>query len=51
MLLAVMERGAERFFADLPDSDRRVGRPAKHLRTVVSTPSRRSSATRTSCAC
>ena len=25
ILLAVMERGAERFFADLPDPDRRVG--------------------------
>jgi len=37
ILLAVMERGAERFFADLPDLDRRVGRPAEHLSAVVST--------------
>ena len=36
ILLAVMERGAERFFADLPDWDRRLGRPAQHLATVVS---------------
>ena len=35
ILLAVMERGAERFFADLPDPDRRLGRPAEHLSTVV----------------
>ena len=27
ILLAVMERGADRFFADLPDLDRRPGRP------------------------
>ena len=32
-----MERGAERFFADLPDPDRRVGRAVEHLRQVVST--------------
>ncbi len=37
ILLAVMERGAERFFADLPDPDRRTGRAAEHLRRVVST--------------
>ena len=37
ILLAVMERGAERFFADLPDPDRRIGRAAEHLSTVVST--------------
>ena len=36
ILLAVMERGAERFFADLPDWNRRIGRPAEHLRTVLS---------------
>ena len=30
ILLAVMERGAERFFADLPDPTRRPGRPAQH---------------------
>jgi AcrR family transcriptional regulator len=34
ILLAVMERGAERFFADLPDPDRRLGRPVEHLRRV-----------------
>ncbi len=32
ILLAVMERGAERFFADLPDLDRRIGRGTEHLR-------------------
>jgi AcrR family transcriptional regulator len=37
ILLAVMERGAERFFADLPDWNRRIGRPAEHLTTVLST--------------
>ena len=37
ILLAVMERGAERFFAELPEPDRRVGRPAEHLAGVVST--------------
>jgi AcrR family transcriptional regulator len=36
MLLAVMERGAERFFADLPSSGRRSGRPTEHLATVIS---------------
>ena len=36
ILLAVMERGADRFFADLPDWDRRLGRPAQHLSAVVS---------------
>jgi AcrR family transcriptional regulator len=35
ILLAVMERGAERFFADLPDPDRRIGRSAEHLTRVV----------------
>jgi AcrR family transcriptional regulator len=35
ILLAVMERGAERFFADLPDPDRRIGRSAEHLSRVV----------------
>ena len=35
ILLAVMERGAERFFADLPDPDRRLGRPVEHLNAVV----------------
>ena len=37
ILLAVMERGAERFFADLPDPDRRMGSAAEHLRRVVAT--------------
>jgi AcrR family transcriptional regulator len=37
ILLAVMERGAERFFADLPEWNRRIGRPADHLATVLST--------------
>jgi AcrR family transcriptional regulator len=36
ILLAVMERGADRFFADLPSLDRRAGRPAEHLATVMS---------------
>ncbi len=36
IVLAVMERGAERFFADLPDPDRRVGRAREHLSRVVS---------------
>ena len=36
ILLAVMERGAERFFADLPNLNRRPGRPAQHLAMVVS---------------
>ena len=35
ILLAVMERGAERFFADLPEPDERIGRPAEHLALVV----------------
>ncbi len=37
VLLAVMERGAERFFADLPEADSRVGRAGDHLRRVVVT--------------
>jgi AcrR family transcriptional regulator len=37
ILLAVMERGAARFFADLPDWDRRRGRPGEHLATVLFT--------------
>jgi AcrR family transcriptional regulator len=40
ILLAVMERGAERFFADLPGWNRRLGRPAEHLATVLSTAAR-----------
>src|SRR6188472_3574255 len=35
ILLAVMERGAERFFADLPDPDQRAGRSEEHLRAVL----------------
>jgi AcrR family transcriptional regulator len=35
ILLAVMERGADRFFTDLPRWDRRVGRPAEHLAAVL----------------
>lgn len=37
ILLAVMERGAVRFFADLPDSEPPIGGPTKHLATVIST--------------
>jgi AcrR family transcriptional regulator len=37
ILLAVMERGAERFFADLPDPEQRVGRASAYLKAVVST--------------
>jgi AcrR family transcriptional regulator len=35
VLLAVMERGAERFFEALPRLDRRVGSAAGHLRALV----------------
>jgi AcrR family transcriptional regulator len=35
VLLAVMERGAERFFEALPDLDRRVGSRRDHLRRLV----------------
>jgi AcrR family transcriptional regulator len=37
VLLAVMERGAERFFAALPDFDRRVGSQTEHLHALVET--------------
>jgi AcrR family transcriptional regulator len=37
VLLAVMERGAERFFASLPLVDERVGRPVEHLDLLVRT--------------
>jgi AcrR family transcriptional regulator len=37
ILLAVMERGAERFFADVPDPERRLGRSTEHLSRVVTT--------------
>jgi AcrR family transcriptional regulator len=40
ILLAVMERGAERFFDDLPIPNRRLGRPAQHLAAVLSTAAR-----------
>jgi AcrR family transcriptional regulator len=40
ILLAVMERGAERFFADLPAAQRRLGRPPEHLARVFSTAAR-----------
>ena len=40
ILLAVMERGAARFFADLPDLSRRPGRPAQHLARVASAATR-----------
>ena len=40
ILLAVMERGAERFFDDLPIPNRRLGRPTEHLATVLSTAAR-----------
>jgi AcrR family transcriptional regulator len=35
VLLAVMERGAERFFAELPDLDRRAGTQREHLSALV----------------
>src|SRR5690348_8396017 len=35
ILLAVMERGAERFFADLPVVDRRLGSQVEHLSVLV----------------
>jgi AcrR family transcriptional regulator len=35
VLLAVMERGAERFFEELPVADRRVGSQRDHLRAVL----------------
>jgi AcrR family transcriptional regulator len=37
VLLAGMERGAERFFAELPVPERRVGSRIEHLRAVVQT--------------
>ena len=51
ILLAVMERGAERFFADLPDlTSERVG-PRSTWPGSWRPSSARSNATRTSCAC
>src|SRR4249919_1653176 len=37
VLLAVMERGAERFFEALPDLDRRMGSRSEHLRVLIET--------------
>jgi AcrR family transcriptional regulator len=37
VLLAVMERGAERFFEALPDIDQRVGSQVEHLHALVDT--------------
>jgi AcrR family transcriptional regulator len=37
VLLAVMERGAERFFDALPQLDRRLGSRLEHLRAVIDT--------------
>jgi AcrR family transcriptional regulator len=37
ILLAVMERGADRFFADLPAWEEREGAPAQHLAGVIPT--------------
>ena len=37
VLLAVMERGARRFFEALPGFDRRLGSQAEHLTTLVET--------------
>src|SRR5690242_3205803 len=37
VLLAVMERGADRFFTALPVIDRRVGTRSEHLRLLVET--------------
>ena len=41
ILLAVMERGAQRFFGDLPVPAGRTGRPAQHMARVVSEAARR----------
>jgi AcrR family transcriptional regulator len=37
VLLAVMERGADRFFEALPDIRRRAGSQAEHLRALIDT--------------
>jgi hypothetical protein len=37
VLLAVMERGAERFFRALPDLDHRLGSQREHLRVLFAT--------------
>ena len=51
ILLAVMERGAARFFADLPDLSRRPGARRSTWPGSRPLPRARSSATRTSFAC
>ena len=51
ILLAVMERGAERFFDDLPDPNRRLGRPRNTWPQSSRPRPGRSSAIRTSSAC
>jgi AcrR family transcriptional regulator len=50
VLLAVMERGAERFFAEVPDLDRRVARSGSTWARWSTSWRRPSAATRTSCA-
>lgn len=37
VLLAVMERGADRFFAQIPEPTERLGTPEQHLRAVAET--------------
>jgi len=37
VLVAVMQRGADRFFADVPDRDERTGTASEHLRAVIAT--------------
>jgi hypothetical protein len=37
-----MERGAERFFAELPRPDRRIGPPAEQVRAMTAVRSSRS---------
>jgi AcrR family transcriptional regulator len=49
ILLAVMERGAARFFESLPIPERRLGSEAAHLLAVVETSPRHSSGALTSC--
>ena len=39
VLLAVMERGAQRYLAAVPDFDRRIGSRQEHLQVVVETAS------------
>ena len=51
ILLAVMERGADRFFTGLPDLTRRPGAPHSTWPGWCRPPSARSSGTRTSSGC